>query len=210
LKTEPLQPIAPRQWAPELAQVIADMNGAPINVQRLMANNPTLLRSWWPFRNHAVKGGALGPRLVELLILRVAVHVRSWYEWGAHVDRALQVGISPADIRGLLLAVDAHPWPAAEAALLHAADELAQDHAIGPGTLELLDRHYDNKQQLDLVAIHGMYLTLAGMINTWQPQLDEDIQQRVAAHTTEQDFLAAATDFRRCHYQRNDNREDAK
>ena len=66
-KAKPPRPVNVEQWPPELSAIAADMNGKPINVHRLMANNPALLNAWWTFRNHAVSGGALGTRKAELV-----------------------------------------------------------------------------------------------------------------------------------------------
>ena len=83
------QPLPSEHWDKTLEPIIAGTNGGPINVHKLMANNPALLKAWWDFRNHSVEGGTLGKRSGELVILRVAVHMQAWYEWGSHVDRGL-------------------------------------------------------------------------------------------------------------------------
>lgn len=188
-------PIGVDQWPPELAAIAADMNGKPINVHKLMANNPALLNAWWTFRNHSVTGGSLGVRKAELLILRVGVHMQSWYEWGSHVDRALKVGINIDEIQRVLQSDTSQHWAAEEAVFLRAVDELTRGHAIQTQTLESLEQHYENAQIMDLIAIHGMYLILAGMIKTWGLALDEEVFKRIATYTDEASFLAAANRF---------------
>jgi 4-carboxymuconolactone decarboxylase len=188
-------PVDVEQWPPELADIAADMNGKPINVHKLMANNPALLNAWWTFRNHSVKGGTLGPRKAELLILRVGVHMSSWYEWGSHVDRALKVGIGIEDIHRVLELDTREHWSLEEAAILRAVDELTRDHVIQADTLAMLEQHHSNDQIMDLIAIHGMYLILAGMIKTWGLALDANVLERIAEHTDEGSFLAAAQGF---------------
>ena len=91
--SEALTPLPADQWNESLSNVLSDMNDAPLNVHKLMAHNPGLLQAWWNFRNYSVRGGTLGSRLAELLILRVSVHISAWYEWASHVDRALQCGL---------------------------------------------------------------------------------------------------------------------
>lgn len=187
-----LQPLPPLEWADRLADILADMKGNPLNVHSLMAHNPDLLQAWWAFRNHSVTGGTLGKRKVELLILRVAVHMKSWYEWAAHVDRALQTGIEMDTIDALLQPLRDANWPEDEAALLRAVDELTYDHAICESTLTALAIHYSTEQVMDMVAIHGMYLILAAMIRTWNLPLDDEIAQRIAPCTDEETFGKAA------------------
>ena len=188
-------PVDVERWPPELSAIAADMNGKPINVHKLMANNPALLNAWWTFRNHSVNGGTLGPRKAELLILRVGVHMNSWYEWGSHVDRALKLGIDIDEIQRVLQPDTREDWSTEDAALLRAVDELTGDHAIQAQTLATLEQHHSNAQIMDLIAIHGMYLILAGMIKTWGLALDAEVSQRIAEHTDEASFLAAARRF---------------
>lgn len=188
-------PVDVEQWPPELSAIAADMSGKPINVHKLMANNPALLNAWWTFRNHSVNGGTLGPRKAELLILRVGVHMKCWYEWGSHVDRALKVGVSIQEIHCILERNTDKHWSVEEASLLNAVDELTGSHAIQAQTLAILGQHYSNAQIMDLIAIHGMYLILAGMIQTWSLALDTQVVERIKEHTDEASFLAAAKSF---------------
>ncbi len=171
------------------------MNGKPINVHKLMANNPALLHAWWTFRNHSVTGGTLGKRKAELLILRVGVQMRCWYEWGSHVDRALKVGIEIDEIRRVLEPNTDEYWSIEEASLLRAADELTVGHTIEAETLAALEQHHSNAQIMDLIAIHGMYLILAGMIKTWGLELDAKVLERIRKYTDRTSFLAAAESF---------------
>ncbi|MFT4822449.1 MAG: 4-carboxymuconolactone decarboxylase [Halioglobus sp.] len=183
------------QWPPELSAIAADMSGKPINVHKLMANNPALLNAWWTFRNHSVNGGTLGPRKAELLILRVGVHMNSWYEWGSHVDRAIKIGIQIDDIHRVLEANTDDHWSVEDAVLLRAVDELTRDHCIASETLAILEQHHSNAQIMDLIAIHGMYLILAGMLKTWGLALDASVLKRIDDLTNETSFHEAALHF---------------
>ncbi len=44
------------------------------------------------------KGGNLGRRKGELVILQDAVHMRTWYDWGSYVERVLACGIAMDEI----------------------------------------------------------------------------------------------------------------
>ena len=68
-----MTPLAIDQWDNSLQHVVDDMQGDPLNIHRLMANHPQLLKAWWPLRMYTVKGGDLDRRDCELVILRVAV-----------------------------------------------------------------------------------------------------------------------------------------
>lgn len=126
----PMKSLPLDQWDESLEHVIEDMRGHPLNVHGLMANHPDLLNAWWDYRNHAVRGGALAQRDSELVILRVAVHMRSWYEWACHVDRGLAVGLSIEDIERVREGPQAAGWSDHDAILLRCVDELLDKRAI--------------------------------------------------------------------------------
>lgn len=183
-----ITPLPVAAWDPSLARVIDDMHGQPLNVHALMANHPELLNAWWNFRNHMVTGGSLGKRCGELVILRVASKVRSWYEWAAHVERAQACGLSLEEIERVRMDPQADGWTSAETLLLRAVDELLADRAITTDTLELLADHYDSRQILDLVALQGMYVILAGMLNTWPVELDRQVREKLPPGMTREHF----------------------
>lgn len=131
-----VNPLAPEQWDESLSFIKEDMNGLPINVHRLMAHHPELLKAWWNFRNYSVQGGALGKRKGELVILRVAIHMKAWYEWGSHVERGLACGLSREEIERVKLGGNAEGWEKDEALLLNAIDELIATHGLSPRLMQ--------------------------------------------------------------------------
>lgn len=184
-------PLPPADWDSALAHVIADMKGAPLQVHGLMANHPELLAAWWSFRNYSVRGGELGQRRGELVILRVAVLMRAWYEWASHVERGLACGLSRDEIERVKEGGAAPGWDAADAALLEAVDELVADHGLSPNSHARLRAHYSVRQIMDIMAIHGMYVTLACMINTWGLELDARVKAKLPDDVTREAFEAA-------------------
>lgn len=190
-----LLPLPVDQWDIDLAHVSADMKGAPLNVHKLMANNPGLLRAWWNFRNHSVAGGALGPILGELVILRVAVHLGAWYEWGSHVDRAVRLGMPLARVNAVLDRRVGPDWPPQQALVLAAVDDLMTHRAIRSATLCAAEQVLTHSQILDLIAIQGMYVILGGMIQTWGLALDEEVGARIKPLADQDGFEAAARRF---------------
>lgn len=188
IKDENLKPLPISEWAEELAHIISDMNGRPINVHALMAHNPALLKAWWDFRNYSVTGGGLGKRLGELVILRVGLHMKAWYEWASHVERALDCGLGMEEIERVKQGGDAYGWSAQEACLLRAVDSLIENHAIAPNLLAELNVHFTNSQIMDIIAIHGMYVILGCMINTWGLEVDPHVLEKLPDSVTEGDF----------------------
>ncbi len=190
-----LSPLPVDEWDASLGHVAADMDGAPINVHKMLAHHPDLLKAWWNFRNHSVRGGALGDRLGELVILRVGVSLGAWYEWGSHVDRALKTGLLLEEINRVLAPQIGPEWPDAEAALLRTVDHLLAHRQLSPALRVELERHFTTPQILDIIAIHGMYLILACVVNTWDTPLDEAITERIEPHTTAEGFAISAAKF---------------
>ncbi len=184
-----IDPLYLRDWPADLGQIADDMNDKPLNIHGVMAHHPKLLNAWWPLRQHAVSGGSLGPRAAELVILRVAVHLRSWYEWASHVDRARRVGLEASEIARVMSGPDADGWSVQDTILLQAVDEAMQARKITPETLMLLKRHYDDQQCLDLIAICGMYMTLGIMLNSFDTDLDADVDD--SGTQSKEDWLAA-------------------
>ncbi len=168
-------PLPVDQWDESLSYIVDDMNGKPINVHALMANNPALLNAWWNFRNYSVKGGSLGQRKAELVILRVAIHMGAWYEWGSHVERSIACGINLEEIHNVRQGVPDQAWSEGEAFLLQCVDQLVESHKIDEALLAELNKHYSTAQIMDIIAIHGMYVILGCMINTWGLTLDQRV-----------------------------------
>ncbi|WP_188751900.1 carboxymuconolactone decarboxylase family protein [Marinobacterium zhoushanense] len=184
----PLDPLPTEHWDSSLIQVIEDMKGDPINVHKLMAHNPALLNAWWDFRNHSVNGGALGKRLGELVILRVAIHMRAWYEWGSHVERGLACGLTLEEIERIKAEPRPEQWSDKEYLLLLAVDELITRHGLSPELLAKLQDCYSDAELMDLIAIHGMYVILGCMINTWGLELDEHVREKLPPGITRDGF----------------------
>jgi len=191
-----VEPIAPHEWDTSLQPILADMNGAPIHVHQLMANNPTLLKAWWDFRNYSVTGGTLGKRAGELVILRVAVHMQAWYEWGSHVDRALACGLSIEEINRVLVRSTNEHWHDTDACILRSVDELIKNHCLSAQTQVELSKYFSSAQVMDIIAIHGMYVILACMIKSWGLTLDDSVQARIKEQASEHGFLLLAAQFK--------------
>ena len=183
-----MRPLPLPDWDESLEHVLGDMNGQPLNIHSLMANHPDLLNAWWNYRNYSVRGGALEQRDCELVILRVAVHMRNWYEWAAHIDRGLAAGLDEDEIERVRKGPGATDWNERDAVLLEAVDELVFERAISTSTLGILSEYLDARQVMDIVAIHGMYVTLACMINTWGLELDDKIRANLPEGFSESTF----------------------
>lgn len=181
-----MKPLPLPDWDASLQRVIDDMNGRPINIHALMANHPRLLNAWWDLRQYLVNGGDLGQRHCELVILRIAVHTQSWYEWASHVVRGLASGLVQEEIERVRAGTTG--WSERDAALLAAVDDISRHRAIGPTSMENFRAHFSEQQVMDVILLHGMYSTIACMINTWGLELDEYVAERLPESVTEESF----------------------
>ena len=177
-------------WDPSLDFIIKQMNGNPLNVHKLLAKHPKLLAAWWNFRNYSVEGGDLGRRCGELVILRVASYLKSWYEWSSHVDRSLKCGLELNEIKKVNKKLDESDWNKKEFLLLSAVDQLIAKKHLDNDLYRDLRNYFSDKQIMDIVAIHGMYIILGCMINIWGLTLEDDIAQRLPESITETQFLS--------------------
>ncbi|MEQ9563025.1 MAG: carboxymuconolactone decarboxylase family protein [Woeseiaceae bacterium] len=168
-------PLEVSEWDGKLAGVAEDMRGRPLNVHKLMANHPDLLLAWWDLRNHAVRGGSLAQRHREMVILRVAVHMKSWYEWASHVERGLQAGLSIEEIERIREEDYHSGWTREDALVLRATSECLRDRKVAKSTLVEMRNSFDTTQVMDLITIVGVYVILGTMINTWGLELDDFI-----------------------------------
>lgn len=183
-----MEPLPPDQWDQSLQYVIDDMRGCPLNVHSLMANHPELLNAWWDYRNYSVSGGALEQRDRELVILRVAVHLRLWYEWASHVVRGLAADLTMDEIDRVMTGPAAAQWSDRDALLLTAVDQLIQDRSIDDNTQSALAEYFSTNQIMDVIAVQGLYVTLGCMINTWGLELDEHVAAQLPKGVTREKF----------------------
>ena len=183
-----MKPLAIDHWDKSLQHVIDDMQGDPINIHRLMANHPDLLRAWWPYRMYTVKGGDLDQRDCELVILRVAVLTETWYEWAAHVDRGLVAGLSRVEIERVLTGPASRDWDERDRLILLAVDELYSQRKLSAETLEQLATYLTEKRILDIVSLQGVYVSLACMLRTWNVEIEDNLQHRLPNDVTEDAF----------------------
>ena len=137
---------------------------------------------------HSVQGGDLDQRDCELVILRVAVHMKAWYEWAAHVDRGLAAGLSLDDIYRVAEGPSSDGWNKRDASLLKSVDQLVENHRIEVETQTALGAYFSEKQVMDIVSLQGQYVTIACIVGTWEIELEDHIAERLPEAVTERSF----------------------
>jgi alkylhydroperoxidase family enzyme len=189
-----LPPLPPQDWPPEMRDAIAALTppeprhplpqrrpGRPkgLNVLGMLARHPALTRAYHAFNGQVQFATTLSVRQRELLVLRTAAVRRADYEWAQHVVLGRDAGLDDDDIARIAKGPDAASWAGGdplERAMVAAVDELIADATITDGTWDLLRRHLDDRQLMDLVFTVGAYEVLAMALRTFGTPLDDDLE----------------------------------
>ena len=162
----------------ELAMEVRAGAGAPRTdvVPEFMA---TMLRHPELFRRHSelavvLFNGALPVRLRELAILRLAWLCGAPYEWCQHVGIAKRLGgVTDAEVERCSEGSTAPGWDELDGAIVRAVEELHADAMISGDTWDLLARHLNDKQLIELPIMLGQYQGVAYLQNSLHCRLME-------------------------------------
>ena len=143
------------------------------NLFATMAHHPKLAEQAHEFATVFLRnGGLLSPRHRELAILRTAARLRSEYEFAQHIAVARTSGLTDDEIRRAVDTSD-RSWTGSEAVLLDAADEVFETGDVSDGLWSEMEEVWSVPQILELLALFGMYRTLAIIIRCARVQVDE-------------------------------------
>ena len=174
-----LSPLSNEMW-PTAIDDLASQFAGRLNVYRVMAHNPALVRAWVDLRQHIVLDTSLGRERSEIVILRAATHLKSDYEWNHHLARSRTLGLSDqriASLRGPLSEMTSE-----DAILAGAVDDLMAGARVQPQTLASLMQLVGKEGTLDLMATVGFYATLGFILNTFEPPLDDAVAAEISGH----------------------------
>jgi len=170
-----LPPISDKDW-PRAIEDLRDGFAGALNVYRVMAHHPPLLRAWSDLREHVVRRSALSPAQSEVVILRTGWRRGSTYEWAHHVVRALDCGL-PRDriltVKGALEGMEP-----ADRLLAGAVDELIDNNRLSDRLQQSLVETLGIPGMMDIIATVGFYTTLAYLLNSFDPPVDAAIADR--------------------------------
>ena len=165
-----LQPSSEENWPEGIRAVL---QGPVLNIHRMMAHSPELLRQSAPLRNYLVAGSTLTGRQRELLILRTAHLIGSEYEWSHHVVRGQAAGLTPEEIERVKEGARAAGWNMTEKALLRLADEMRAAQEITTSTAAQLHEDMGPAALIDAIFTVGFYLTLGTILKSFNVPIDE-------------------------------------
>lgn len=174
-----LPPLTDAEWPPELADLLKGFAGG-LNVYRVMAHHPALVRAWENLRGHIVTQNALTPTQQEIVILRAGHRFDSPYEWAHHVVRGRAAGLSEARIAHARAAKDRLRDDDIDDLLMAGVDHLMDSGQLPITLRETLMAKIGAKGVLDLMATIGMYSTLAFILKTFEVPIDAGIAEQAA------------------------------
>jgi alkylhydroperoxidase family enzyme len=158
---------------PEDLRALVEASGG-LNIFRVMAHHPDLLRSWIGFGSQVLYRSSLPERERELVILRTGWRCGSDYEFGQHTIIGRAAGLGDQEIERVATEGTAG-WSARDALFMRAVDELVADHEIGATTWAEVTRTLTTDQAMDLVFLVGQYALVSSALRTFGVEREEGV-----------------------------------
>lgn len=178
MRETPYPPLGDADWPDAIADMAAGFAGR-LNVYRVMAHHPALLRAWAGLRRHVVEDTALGALRSEVVILRAGHRLGAAYEWAHHIVRGRAAGLSDARIAALSGPVAA--MAPEDAVLAGAVDALVDRQNLSVAEREALVALVGTEGVFDLIATVGFYTTLGFIVRSFDTPVDADVAAALAA-----------------------------
>lgn len=173
-----LGPLQDSELNPAQEGIIAPFRdvGAAFGVARSMVRHPRMLAAFRVWASYVmIDKNKLAAREREIVALRTAWQIKSGYVWSRHLGYATNAGLTDEEREATKRDLGAHPWSAADAALIKASDELVNDFFISDGTWAELSSHFDEEQCIDVIFVAGHFCMLGAYLNTAGVPIDPDV-----------------------------------
>jgi len=153
----------------EIAAILSkypQKDGYILSLFRVFANSLRFLSRAVP--NLLDKESPLSLRERELVILRTTANNQCEYEWGVHAAIfAASAGFSPEQIDATSrVVVPSSCWSENDVLLLRCVDDLCAHGSITDDHLHQWQTHWDQAQQLEIIALCGTYHTVSFVANS--------------------------------------------
>ena len=151
--------------------------GSSKNMSMVQANHPALAIAYNTFGKHLLLGSTIAVRPRELIVLRTAWRQKCAYEWHYHVGYALKAGLTMDEIAAIRDGWRSPVWDGKDEdrAVLRAVDELIDGGRVGDECWELLARHFDKRQLMDLVFTVGNYVMLGWAVESFGIPVEDGV-----------------------------------
>ena len=129
------------QWTDDTREVFAFWGepdawekGSKTNILQVMGNHPDLGKVYNQWGKHFLMHNTLSTRVLEIIVLRVAVRAKSAYEWHNHVGYGMNAGLTLEEIAAIRDYPEGGAFSESEDAVLTAVDELIDAHNVSDAT----------------------------------------------------------------------------
>ena len=170
-----VQTVQNDQARPEVREIydkIEEHGAKVLNLYRVLAHSPNVLRSFLRLGGSLLVRSELSPKLRELAILRVAKLAGSEYEWVQHYLIALEVGVTHEQTEALSHWNDAANFSDEERAILQYTDEIAQNVEVKDETFKALQQHLSEQSIVELTLSIGYWGMVARVLVPLQVDID--------------------------------------
>jgi len=172
------------EWADDTREIFAWYgepgawdNGSSKNMTMVLANHPELAKAYYTFGTHLLRTSTVAVRPRELIVLRVAWHIKCAYEWHYHVGYALNAGLTMEEIAAVRDGPDAAVWQSQDEdrAVLRAVDDLIGVSRVADATWAELSRFFNKRQLMDLLFTIGNYVMLGWAAGSMDVPVEGDV-----------------------------------
>ncbi len=145
---------------------------APLNIFRMMANAPGLVRPFVDLGGAFLFDGKLDPVTRECAILRVGYLSNAGYETAQHEKIGRDLGMSEALIEAVKIGPEAPPLTAEQTLTLAFVDDLVANVKAGDATFQPVLAHFGAEQAQELTLVTGYYMMVCRFLETFEVDIE--------------------------------------
>jgi 4-carboxymuconolactone decarboxylase len=145
-----------------------------LNVFRLLAGAPKVFDGWNAMVDAQLDSRTLGPRLRELVILRIAHLQHCAYQIAQHTSVGRKAGISDAEISALSAEGSVSGFAEPESTVLAFVSELCTTGTVSRKTFAAARTVLDEPALSELLLLVSLYYGLALVLNAVDLDIDHD------------------------------------
>ncbi len=167
--------------SPKQRALLGVVDGQPIpkratlNLLRAAVINADLFEKYDHVGQFVVRSSRPAARQKELVILRVSWLYHSPYEWSQHYPKALELGLSPADINNIKIGSSHPSWRAQDKVILSAVDQLVIDGGLSKDQWENLQEYYSTSEVMTLITTVMHYHWAAMVSKSFHVGLNQEL-----------------------------------
>jgi len=163
--------IDPSEMADDDARAVTRSGG--LNVFRMVANAPSVLRPWMRLSHRLLTETDIHPRLRELAILRIGALCSCPYELSQHEGLAVSLGAT-ADEVAAVLAGDLSGLPAGDRAVLELVGRTVEAGEATDEEVQAVRALLGDRGLVELMMLTAHYMGLAAVLNVLDVDIDEE------------------------------------